>query len=468
MICVIEGLQDPNLTEVTKYMVDADVSPSVKKQILSERFWDVVGDFVISAELSEMHDHCIEERICCLVPRYEQKEGAYYSASIIQKLLDKSGGTWRYLFFDDKKMDTALKIPRYKSNDWKKIVQKECTGAIMDKPTRISSLDDYLKKTRPETELAVKGEITPLSAYTKNKGNSIALSPLARGNATHISNATRHDALMFAHPVDQSIIRVLDNPAINSVVNKVVQTSIDANYGLALATGIHVTPSTYNYLYEIVVECADCLNMPVPYVIVSDSVKGINACTAGTDQFAFIAVSSMLSAIMSREQLKFVIGHEMGHLALGHVVYHTAMNLMGIAGSMLPLVGPVIDKTLSLPLNAWSRRSEISADRAGLICCQDVHVAKTALFRLEAGFMDISNIDVDAYVMESEKVLESSTLGKLAEITHKHPIIPKRIKALDDFARSELYSRCLGIPSAPGAMSDASLAREVEKILAIF
>lgn len=467
MICVIEGMQDPNLTEVTKYMVDANVSPSVKKQILSERFWDVVGDFVISAELSEMHDHCIEVGICCLVPRYEQKEGSYYSVSIIQKLLDKSGGAWRYLFFDDK-MDISLKIPRYKSNDWKRIVQKEFTGDIMDKSSRISSLDDYVKKTRSESERTVSEEITPLSAYTKNKGDSIALSPLSHGNAAHISNATRHGALMFAHPVDQSIIKILDNPAINSVVNKVVQTSIDANYGLALATGIHVTPSTYNYLYEIVVECADSLNMPVPYVIVSDSVKGINACTAGTDQFAFIAVSSLLSAIMSREQLKFVIGHEMGHLALGHVVYHTAMNLMGIAGSMLPLVGPVIDKTLSLPLNAWSRRSEISADRAGLICCRDVQAAKTALFRLEAGFMDISNIDVDAYVKESEKILESSTLGKLAEIAHQHPIIPKRIKALDDFARSELYSRCLDIPSTPGAMSDASLAQEVEKILAIF
>lgn len=339
---------------------------------------------------------------------------------------------------------------------------------MMDNPDQIVSLEDYMKYTHTKAELAVKGEVTPLSTYAKSKGDSFALSPFARGNALHISNATRRDALVFAHPVDQSIIKVLDNQAINAVVNKVVQTSIDANYGLALATGIHVTPSTYNYLYEIVVECAECLNMPMPYVIVSDSVKGINACTAGTNQFAFIAVSSMLSAIMSREQLKFVIGHEMGHLALGHIVYHTAINLMGTAGSMLPLVGPVIEKTLSLPLNAWSRRSEISADRAGLICCRDVQAAKTALFRLEAGFMDVSNIDVDSYVKESEKILESSTLGKLAEITHQHPIIPKRIKALDDFARSELYSRCLGIPAAPGAMSEARLAQEVEKTLAIF
>lgn len=338
----------------------------------------------------------------------------------------------------------------------------------MDRITQIQSFEDYIRNSHSKREIAAEKSITPLSAYMKSGGASIALSPLDSGKAAQISNLTRRNALAFAHPVDKSIINVLDNPTINSVITKVVQTSIDANYGLVLATGIHVTPSTNNYLYEIVEECAECLDMPVPYTIISDSVKGINACTAGTDQFAFIAVSSILSAVMSREQLKFVIGHEMGHLALGHIVYHTAINLVGIAGSLLPLVGPVIDKTLSLPLNAWSRRSEISADRAGLICCGEVETAKKALFRLEAGFTDISNIDVDAYVRESEKMLGSSTFGKLAEIAQTHPIIPKRIKALDDFARSEIYFECLGIPAPADAISEMELARDIEKVLTIF
>lgn len=468
MICVIEGFRNPELTEVTQYSLNADVGTSVRKQVLPEKFWDVVGDFLISAELSELRDPHAGGGTCCLVPGSEQEDGSHYSLSIIQKLLDRTSGTWKFLYFVDKQTGADLRIPRNDHKEWIKIVQKECAGTIMDKSFQISSLDDYMKSGRSDAGIAVRGGITPLSEYTQSSSEPIALSPLDHGVSAQISTSTRRNALKFAHPVDQSIIKVLDNPAINSVVNKVVQTAIDANYGLALATGIHVTPSTYNYLYEIVVECADCLNMPVPYVIVSDSVKGINACTAGTDQFAFIAVSSILPMVMNRDQLKFVIGHEMGHLALGHVVYHTAINLMGVAGSMLPLVGPVIDKTLSLPLNAWSRRSEISADRAGLICCRDIQAAKTALFRLEAGFMDINNIDVDAYVRESERMLESSTFGKLAEFAHKHPIIPKRIKALDDFAGSELYARCVGLPAAPGAMREATLAQEVERILSIF
>lgn len=468
MLCVIVGLQDAGLTEVTRYAMNADAIYPGKKQILPGKFWDVVGDFVISSVLKEMQPNCQEGGICCLLPGNEQRDGSFYAVDVIQQLFERTSENWKYLLFDVHNTDANYGIPKYDTDDWGAIIRKEYAHIIMDKFSEIPSLEDYIRNSHSEVENVAEENITSLSAYMKSGSGSIALSPLDSGSAARISNLTRRNALAFAHPVDKSIIKVLDNPTINSVVNKVVQTSIDANYGLALATGIHVTPTTYNYLYEIVVECADCLNMPVPYVIVSDSVKGINACTAGTDQFAFIAVSSILSAVMSREQLKFVIGHEMGHLALGHVVYHTAINLVGIAGSMLPLVGPVIDKTLSLPLNAWSRRSEISADRAGLICCRDVHVAKTALFRLEAGFMDISNIDIDAYVQESEKMLDSSTFGKLAEIVHTHPIIPKRIKALDDFAKSEVYFKCLGIPAAPDAMSEAKLTQDVEKILAIF
>lgn len=465
MVCVIKGTKDDALTQVTTYVVNKNTISPEKTQIYPGKFWDVVGDFVITSALKGMQRNCGEGNICCLLPGFGQSDGSFYAVNVIQQLFHRTGKQWKYLLFDAEKITEDYGIPHYSTDRWETIIRKEHADTVMAKSLHISSLDDFMSNSHKQSEHPAKEGVTSLSAYMKG---GVALSPLDSGSDARISTATRNNALAFAHPVDKSIIKVLDNPAINSVVNKIVQTSIDANYGLALATGIHVTPSTYNYLYEVVVECAESLNMPVPYVVVSDTVRGINACTAGTDQFAFVAVSSMLTSVMSRDQLKFVIGHELGHLALGHVVYHTAINLMGAAGSLLPLVGPIIDNTLSVPLNAWSRRSEISADRAGLICCGDIQTAKKALFRLEAGFMDISEIDVDAYVRNSEAILHSSTFGKLAEINQKHPIIPKRIKALDYFAQSEVYAHCMGHTAAPGALSEAALAQEVEKILSVF
>lgn len=339
----------------------------------------------------------------------------------------------------------------------------------------IPSFEDFKKKSGlGKSEITVKEDkvkqgkgLPSLREYAKEKGAGVSVSPLVGGNEAKVSMEARRNALEFAHPVDQSIIKTLDSPAINAVFNKVVQTSIDASYGLALATGIHVSRNSDEKLYEIVVDCAKELEIPVPYVIISDSVHGLNACTAGTNQFSFIAISTMLPVIFSHEEMKFVIGHECGHLALGHVVYHSAISMMGAAGGLLPLVGPIIAKTISYPLNAWGRRSEISADRAGLICCGDINVAKRALMRLEGGLFNIDNIDIDEYVRESDRMLDSTSIGKYAEFNMQHPIIPKRIKALDLFSKSAMYGKHTGQSIDADSLSWEQLAKETEKIIEV-
>ena len=336
----------------------------------------------------------------------------------------------------------------------------------MNNKPRIQSLSEFKR--------GAGNGVVCVNDKTQHSGGSDAnlintLSPLKSGNNSLVSASSRCKILNFAHPVDAAIVKTLDNPAINTVFNKVVQTSIDATWGLSLATGIHVGPNTYPELYKIVVECANKLGIPIPYVIISDQIKGINACTAGTNQFSFIAISSMLPLVMNTDELKFVIGHECGHLALGHVVYHTAINMVGSASGLIPIVGDVISKTITYPLNAWSRRSEISADRAGLLCCGDIGIATKSLLKLEAGFLNTDEIDIDAYVNECETVLHNTMLGKFGEISMSHPIIPKRIKALKLFNSSIVYANASGNilePSTPLLTADR-LSAETEKIIEI-
>ena len=185
--------------------------------------------------------------------------------------------------------------------------------------------------------------------------------------------------------MDALIIKSLDNPAVNKVFQTFVQVSIDTQYGLNLAQGIPINRSTAPDLYAALRHCSDTLGIPVPYTIISHSVGGVNAMTAGTDEFAFIAVSGLIPALFSVEEQQFILGYECGHLSLGHVVYHTAVAMLGGAAEMVPVVGPVIAKSITFPLNAWSRRSELSADRAGLICCGNLDVALKALVKLELG-----------------------------------------------------------------------------------
>lgn len=301
---------------------------------------------------------------------------------------------------------------------------------------------------------------------TKKIGN-YAVSPFASGSESEISTQTRCNILNIAHPIDGAIVKTLDNPYVNAILSKLVQAGIDMNYGINLSTGIHITPKTSPEMYEIIEKCANEIGMAIPYVIISNSIKGVNACTCGTNQFAFVMISSLLPMVMKKDELCFVIGHELGHLAMGHALYHTAGQLIGVAGSYLPVVGNAISSTISFPLNAWSRRSEITADRAGLLCCKDLEVAKRALFRLETGLYSANGVNIDEYIAESEAMLSSSHLGKLSEYTYSHPIIPKRIKALEMFAKSEVYADAIGVPKTENMMSREELNSETEQIIKV-
>lgn len=286
----------------------------------------------------------------------------------------------------------------------------------------------------------------------------------SRGTNTH-----KQDALNFAHPVDAGIIKVLDNKVVNELFEKYVDASVDLSMGLALSSSVKVSETTNPEIYNVIIGCSEKLNIPIPYTVISSSVKGINAQTAGTDEFSFIAVSSLLTALFNEDEQRFVLGHECGHIALGHVVYHTAISTIGTLGSLVPIVGSVLASTIQFPLNAWNRRSEISADRAGLICCGDLRIAKRALLRLEAGFMSIDNIDIDEYLDNSMRFRKNNSLGKFTELFNEHPIIPKRIEALELFANSKKYYRCSGqpIPNDKHLIDDDELDRKTEAIIKI-
>ncbi len=470
MLRIIENTESAGMTKVITYLSPCDMGHEADSR---ESFWDVVGDGLMSDIVDCIITSKKKSGICCLIPGEKQAEGEFYSAGILKVLFQKStsNGEWDYILCNAPKGGIDYGIPTL---EWEGAQGKEMLRQVADSE-QIPSFEDFKKKsgmrkrerTVNEDDVKQGAGIPSLREYAKEKDAGVSVSPLVGGNQAKVSVEARRNALEFAHPVDQSIIRALDSPAINAVFNKIVQTSIDANYGLALATGIHVSRNAYKQLYEIVVDCARELEIPVPYVIISDSVHGLNACTAGTNQFSFIAISTMLPVVLSQEEMKFVIGHECGHLAFGHVVYHSAISMMGAAGGLLPLVGPIVTKTISYPLNAWGRRSEISADRAGLICCGDVNAAKRALMRLEGGLLNIDNIDIDEYVRESERMLDSTSIGKFAEFNMQHPIIPKRIKALDLFSKSAMYGKYTGQPIDVDSLSWEQLAKETEQIIEV-
>lgn len=208
---------------------------------------------------------------------------------------------------------------------------------------------------------------------------------------------------------------------------------------------VAVGPQQYPEIYAIGEDCARRLGIGIPQIFVYYSPM-LEAYTIAMDDVApMIVLSSALVEAFEPQELKFVIGHECGHIHNLHGVYNTAVELMtnslaAVILTSIPALGAlkfVIQGGLLLFFMRWSRCAEVSCDRAGLICCGDVTTATVALAKLATGGVDrLQGINIQEYLKQIRNV--QSTPVRLLELTQSHPLIHKRIEALRLFAECEV------------------------------
>ena len=162
--------------------------------------------------------------------------------------------------------------------------------------------------------------------------------------------------------------------------------------------------------------------------------KQINAYTFGVGSPKVLVLFSPLLKVMDAGELRFIIGHEMGHVALGHTWLNTIVG--GMAGVPAPFGAAVI---LYTAFRWWNRMCEFSADRAGLLACGDIHTAVSALVKLATP--DIRNqrdFERTLALIDAEDDLASN---RLAEVFQSHPMLIRRINALRQYAHTAEYQR---------------------------
>ena len=283
-------------------------------------------------------------------------------------------------------------------------------------------------------------------------------------NSSNIVNC--YDRRAYGHPIDEKIINRLNSPAVNAALRPIVEVTADYFQGQVIAPAIPVNEKSFPEINEIVEDCVAKLGIKRPYVVVESS-TGLNAYTVGSDDEPFIVIGATLIKVTTTQQLKFIIGHECGHIAMGHVMYHTLASYATTLTELIPIIGKALNTAAGLLLNAWSRRSEITADRAGFLCCGDVEVAKRSLLQIEAGFADVKDIDITTYLENSRRFRKRSFLRRVGEYTANHPMLSKRIEALDMFASSQKYYRTVGKTPTPDAIPDAKLESDIEQLLKV-
>ncbi|WP_282205696.1 M48 family metallopeptidase [Kitasatospora fiedleri] len=254
----------------------------------------------------------------------------------------------------------------------------------------------------------------------------------------------------WEHPADRSgLVALRKLSGFDDVLKKLAGLVSERSVRLLfLATAVKTSERQFPELYDMVRDAAYVLDLEkVPELYVSQDPK-VNAYCIGMET-PVIVVTTGLVELMDEEELRAVIGHEVGHAMSGHAVYRTMlMILTNLAARIgwIPL-GNLAITALITALKEWFRKAELSSDRAGLLAGQDLQASMRSLMKL-AGGAHLAEMNVDAFLEQAAEYdkagdLRDSVLKLLQVLPQSHPFAVTRVAQLKKWAESEEYRSIL-------------------------
>lgn len=168
------------------------------------------------------------------------------------------------------------------------------------------------------------------------------------------------------------------------------------------------------------------------YVVPEDV---LNAYTFGLSSPKVVVLYGGLLKVMDEDELRFVAGHEMGHICLGHTWLNSLVG--GMAGIPSSSAASAL---LVLAFMSWNRACEFSADRAGMLACGKPEKAISALVKLVAAKRNLSTSEMERYLKRLDAE-DDNLLSDLSELLAAHPMMIHRIEQLRRYATSIEYKR---------------------------
>lgn len=254
----------------------------------------------------------------------------------------------------------------------------------------------------------------------------------------------------YEHPADRTALVALRRlEGFDIVLRKLAGLFRERSLRLTfLATAVRVGETQFRHVHDLARDAARVLDLAeVPEVYVVQD-PAVSAMTLGVDRPWIVLTTGTLD-LLDEEELRFVIGHEVGHVLSGHAVYRTMLfHLLRLTRKAIWMpLGYIGLRALVAALEEWFRKSELSCDRAGLLVGQDPTTALRALMKI-AGGSRIGDMDTDAFL---EQAREYDAAGDLRDGVAKilqlqgqtHPFAVLRAAELSRWTEGEDYARIL-------------------------
>jgi Zn-dependent protease with chaperone function len=236
-----------------------------------------------------------------------------------------------------------------------------------------------------------------------------------------------------------------------------------------LGSAIRVDERQFPMLHHLLGDVAATLDAPALPELYVASNPVPSAVTIGLDK-PLIVVSSGLVDLLDEEEMRFALGHEMGHVGSGHAVYQTLLQrLLTLSGVLTAIpLGGIGVRAILAALMEWSRKSELSADRAGLLATQDPAVAFRVHMKLASGG-HLEDLDATSFFAQGTEYsasgdLRDSVLKLLLVEAQSHPFAVVRASELRRWVDAGEYTRVLsgGYPSRTDD-ADADLSQAAQE-----
>lgn len=264
-----------------------------------------------------------------------------------------------------------------------------------------------------------------------------------------------HDiaAVSWEHPADRAALQSLRAiPGVDDIIRKILGL-LGGERGIRLlfqGNAVRVGPTQFPTLWALHIEnCATFGWEHVPELYVTQTPE-FNAGAYGIDD-PFIVIHSSALELLDTDELRVLLAHELGHVMSGHALYTTIAEIMLLVSlGALPMLATIILLPVKLAFLEWSRKSELSADRAALLGSQDL-AATMRLFMKMAGGGNTANIrpgdlNLEPFMVQANEYAQSNdgldiVYKLVSTLALSHPMNVVRAAEVQKWVQSGDYER---------------------------
>ena len=249
-----------------------------------------------------------------------------------------------------------------------------------------------------------------------------------------------HIRIKFEQEIGKNLWELLEGDVISKIKSE-AKVEKSGNYykylleGHSFKLGEDLLPELYKPFKDV----CEALNFNEPIEFYISNAPDFNASASSSQEEGephLVNLNSGLVNALDEDELRFVIGHELGHIISKNIDIKGVIDFVFPNYQGIPLL-------LYNKISLWDKLSELTADRYGLIACGDPNKCISAFFKMSSGLgLNRFNLNFATFLEENEKLLESFKKENTINVA-SHPMNPIRIKALEYFAQSTVYKSIL-------------------------